>query len=66
MSLENDLMIYENDIEIDNKGAGKQIFVKTDFALEIWPLKYIWTPHYNAAQKAALSLHLLTFLSLFP
>ena len=34
MELENDLMIYENEIEIDSKGTGKQVFVKTDFALE--------------------------------
>lgn len=33
-SLEDDLMIYENDIGIDNRGTGKQIFIKTDFALE--------------------------------
>ena len=26
-------MIYEDDIGIDNKGTGKQIFIKTDFAL---------------------------------
>lgn len=32
--LENNLMIYENEIGIDNKGTGKQIFIKTDFALE--------------------------------
>ncbi|NLJ65241.1 MAG: AAA family ATPase [Christensenellaceae bacterium] len=32
--LENDLMIYENDIGIDNQGTGKQVFIKTDFALE--------------------------------
>lgn len=32
--LENDLMIYENDIGIDSKGTGRQVFVKTDFALE--------------------------------
>ena len=31
---ENDLMIYENAIGIDNKGTGKQVFIKTDFALE--------------------------------
>ena len=34
MKLENDLMIFENEIGIDSKGTGKQIFVKTDFALE--------------------------------
>lgn len=31
---ENNLMIYEDEISIDNKGTGKQIFIKTDFALE--------------------------------
>ncbi len=31
---ENDLMIYENNISLDNKGTGKQVFIKTDFALE--------------------------------
>ena len=34
LNLENDLMIYENNIGIDSKGTGKQVFVKTDFALE--------------------------------
>ena len=34
MSLESDLMIFEDRIGIDSKGTGKQIFVKTDFALE--------------------------------
>lgn len=34
VNLMNDLMIYENEIGIDNKGTGKQIFIKTDFALE--------------------------------
>ena len=34
IDLESDLMIYEDDISIDNKGTGKQVFVKTDFALE--------------------------------
>lgn len=29
-----DLMIYENSIAIDNKGTGKQVIIKTDFALE--------------------------------
>lgn len=33
-SLENDLMIYEDRIGIDNRGTGKQVFIKTDFALE--------------------------------
>lgn len=28
------LMIYENEVSIDNKGTGKQVFIKTDFALE--------------------------------
>lgn len=31
---ESDLMIYEDEIGIDSKGTGKQIFIKTDFALE--------------------------------
>ena len=31
---ENDLMIYEDEIGIDNKGMGRQVFIKTDFALE--------------------------------
>lgn len=31
---ENDLMIYEDEIGIDSKGTGKQVFIKTDFALE--------------------------------
>ena len=31
---ESDLMIYEGNIGIDSKGTGKQIFIKTDFALE--------------------------------
>ena len=34
MDLESDLMIYEAEIGIDSKGTGKQVFVKTDFALE--------------------------------
>ena len=34
MDLESDLMIYEDEIGIDSKGTGKQIFIKTDFALE--------------------------------
>ena len=34
MALESDLMIYEDEIGIDNKGTGKQVFIKTDFALE--------------------------------
>lgn len=32
--IENDLMIYENEVSIDSKGTGKQVFIKTDFALE--------------------------------
>jgi hypothetical protein len=32
--LESDLMIYEDNIGIDSKGTGKQVFIKTDFALE--------------------------------
>ena len=31
---ENDLMIFENEISINSKGTGKQVFIKTDFALE--------------------------------
>lgn len=34
LSLENDLMIYEEEIGIDSKGTGNQVFIKTDFALE--------------------------------
>lgn len=34
MDISDDLMIYENGVGIDNKGTGRQIFVKTDFALE--------------------------------
>ena len=34
IALESDLMIFENEISIDSKGAGKQVFIKTDFALE--------------------------------
>ena len=33
-AFESDLMIYENEIGIDSKGTGRQVFVKTDFALE--------------------------------
>lgn len=33
-SFEDDLMIYEDNISIDNKGTGRQIIIKTDFALE--------------------------------
>ena len=31
--LENDLMIYEAEVSIDSKGTGRQVFIKTDFAL---------------------------------
>ena len=31
---ENDLMIFDNDVDIDSKGTGKQVFIKTDFALK--------------------------------
>lgn len=31
---ESDLMIYEGQVGIDSKGTGKQVFIKTDFALE--------------------------------
>lgn len=34
MGLENDLMIFEDGVGIDNKGTGRQVFVKTDFAIE--------------------------------
>ena len=34
MDLESDLMIYEDEVGIDSKGTGKQVFIKTDFALE--------------------------------
>ena len=34
VDLESDLMIYENEVGIDSKGTGRQVFVKTDFALE--------------------------------
>ena len=34
ISLEGDLMIFEDEIGIDNKGTGRQVFIKTDFALE--------------------------------
>ena len=34
MNLESDLMIYEDKVGIDSKGTGRQVFVKTDFALE--------------------------------
>lgn len=31
---DNNLMIYENEVSIDSKGTGKQVLIKTDFALE--------------------------------
>lgn len=34
IDFENDLMIYEDEISIDNKGTGKKTIIKTDFALE--------------------------------
>ena len=34
LDLENDLMIFEENVGIDSKGTGKQVFIKTDFALE--------------------------------
>ena len=34
IGLENDLMIYENEVGIDSKGTGRQTFIKTHFALE--------------------------------
>lgn len=34
MHLDGDLMIYEDKIGIDSKGTGRQIFIKTEFALE--------------------------------
>ena len=34
LCLENDLMIYEDSIGIDSKGTGKQVFIKTEFALK--------------------------------
>lgn len=34
VDLESDLMIYENEVGIDSKGTGRQVFIKTDFALE--------------------------------
>lgn len=33
INIENDLMILEDEIEINCKGTGKQVFIKTDFAL---------------------------------
>ena len=34
IELEKELMIFEDEIGIDSKGTGKQVFIKTDFALE--------------------------------
>ena len=34
LDFENDLMIYERDIGIDSRGTGRQVFIKTDFALK--------------------------------
>jgi predicted ATP-dependent endonuclease of OLD family len=34
VGFENDLMIFEDEISIDNKGTGRQVFIKTDFTLE--------------------------------
>ncbi len=34
INLENDLMIFEENVGLDSKGTGTQVFVKTDFALE--------------------------------
>ncbi|MFL9838604.1 TOPRIM nucleotidyl transferase/hydrolase domain-containing protein [Flavobacterium sp. ST-75] len=33
-NLESDLTITENDIDIDNRGKGRQCFIKTEFALQ--------------------------------
>ena len=33
VELENDLMIYEDNVALDSKGTGRQIFIKTEFAL---------------------------------
>ena len=33
-SFEDDLMVYEDNVPIDNKGTGRQIFIKTDLALK--------------------------------
>jgi len=33
LNLESDMMIFEDDIGIDQKGAGRQVFIKTEFAL---------------------------------
>lgn len=34
LSFENNLAVYENDINISNKGTGKQTMIKTQFALQ--------------------------------
>ena len=34
MDFESDLMVYKDGVEIDNKGTGEQVFIKTDFALK--------------------------------
>lgn len=34
VDLESELMIFENDVSLDSKGTGRQVFIKTDFALE--------------------------------
>ncbi len=34
IKFENDLMIYDNEVGIDSKGTGMQVFIKTDFALK--------------------------------
>lgn len=34
MDFDGDLMIYEEGIGIDSRGTGKQVFIKTDFAIE--------------------------------
>ena len=33
-SLEGDLMIFEDNVGIDRKGTGRQVFIKTDFSLQ--------------------------------
>lgn len=34
VGLESELMIYDDEVRLDQKGTGKQVFIKTDFALE--------------------------------
>ena len=34
LDFENDLMIYEGNIGIDSRGTGRQVFIKTNFALK--------------------------------